>query len=189
MELEELQKAWKELNCRVGQNELVRQQQIIDMLARQKESSLQKMIRHDRGGFILLLSGLVYLGYAFTFIRINWLVWFCGFVLVAATVCSALSLYFLKRIKNESNLEVQIRRILRYRSFVNWVYLAGYVLVVPILIGFFYYCHTRWIVMFAYGLFVALALFDYFQYHYFSDKIKELGRINKELAELAEPPE
>ena len=32
MELEELQKAWKELNERVSQNELVHQQQIIDCL-------------------------------------------------------------------------------------------------------------------------------------------------------------
>lgn len=31
MELEELQKAWKELNERVSQNELVHQQQIIEM--------------------------------------------------------------------------------------------------------------------------------------------------------------
>lgn len=37
MELEELQKAWKELNERVSQNELVHQQQIIEMLSRQKK--------------------------------------------------------------------------------------------------------------------------------------------------------
>ena len=40
MELEELQKAWKELNERVSQNELVHQQQIIEMLSRQKEVGL-----------------------------------------------------------------------------------------------------------------------------------------------------
>ena len=45
MELEELQKAWKELNERVSQNELVHQQQIIEMLSRQKESCLQRMLR------------------------------------------------------------------------------------------------------------------------------------------------
>ena len=47
MELEELQKAWKELNERVSQNELVHQQQIIEMLSRQKESCLQRMLRMD----------------------------------------------------------------------------------------------------------------------------------------------
>ena len=45
MELEELQKAWKELNERVNQNELVHQQQIIEMLSRQKESCLQRKRR------------------------------------------------------------------------------------------------------------------------------------------------
>ena len=44
MELEELQKAWKELNERVSQNELVHQQQIIEMLSRQKESSTYFLI-------------------------------------------------------------------------------------------------------------------------------------------------
>ena len=48
MELEELQKAWKELNERVNQNELVHQQQIIEMLSRQKESCLQRMLRLER---------------------------------------------------------------------------------------------------------------------------------------------
>ena len=48
MELEKLQKAWKELNERVSQNELVHQQQIIEMLSRQKESCLDKMLRVDK---------------------------------------------------------------------------------------------------------------------------------------------
>ena len=55
MELEELQKAWKELNERVNQNELVHQQQIIEMLSRQKESCLQRMLRLEKGGFCFLL--------------------------------------------------------------------------------------------------------------------------------------
>lgn len=189
MELEELQKAWRELNDRVKQNELVHQQQIIEMLSRQKESSLQKMIRLDRAGFALLFSGLMYLGYAFTFIRINWLVVFCAFVLTAATVCAAVGLYWLEKIKNESDLEEQIRRTLRYRLFVNWVYLGSYLSVVPILGGFFYYCDSRWIILLTCGLFVASVLVDYFQYHFLSDKLKELGRINRELAELGEHPE
>lgn len=56
MELEELQKAWKELNERVNQNELVHQQQIIEMLSRQKESCLQRMLRLEKGGFCFLLG-------------------------------------------------------------------------------------------------------------------------------------
>ena len=41
MELEELQKAWKELNERVSQNELVHQQQIIEIVSRLTESCLK----------------------------------------------------------------------------------------------------------------------------------------------------
>lgn len=56
MELEELQKAWKELNERVSQNELVYQQQIIEMLSRQKESCLQRMLRMDKIASIFMLT-------------------------------------------------------------------------------------------------------------------------------------
>ena len=56
MELEELQKAWKELNERVSQNELVHQQQIIEMLSRQKESCLQRMLRMDKIASIFMLG-------------------------------------------------------------------------------------------------------------------------------------
>lgn len=48
-----MQKAWKELNERVSQNELVHQQQIIEMLSRQKESCLQRMLRMDKNSFYI----------------------------------------------------------------------------------------------------------------------------------------
>ena len=55
MELEELQKrTWKELNERVSQNELVHQQQIIEMLSRQKESCLQECVRMAKNSLLYL---------------------------------------------------------------------------------------------------------------------------------------
>ena len=44
MELEELQKAWKELNERVSQNELVHQQQIIENSDRKVALPLKKTL-------------------------------------------------------------------------------------------------------------------------------------------------
>ena len=70
MELEELQKAWKELNERVSQNELVHQQQIIEMLSRQKESCLQRMLRMDKIASIFML-GVTILMFV-DFIHLKW---------------------------------------------------------------------------------------------------------------------
>ena len=54
MELEELQKAWKELNERVSQNELVHQQQIIENVVTAKES--ERMLRMDKIFYIYVRS-------------------------------------------------------------------------------------------------------------------------------------
>lgn len=53
MELEELQKAWKELNERVSQNELVHQQQIIEMLSRQKRKLPAKNAEDGQNSFYI----------------------------------------------------------------------------------------------------------------------------------------
>lgn len=53
MELEELQKAWKELNERVSQNELVHQQQIIEMLSRTKRKLPAKNAEDGQNSFYI----------------------------------------------------------------------------------------------------------------------------------------
>ena len=173
MELEELQKAWKELNERVSQNELVHQQQIIEMLSRQKESCLQRMLRMDKIASIFMLGVTILMFVDFIHLNGKLVFWpaIFGLLLYALTVNFA-GVILLTKIKKETNLEMQIKNILRYKMLINWSYIIGYLLVTPFI----------WITMF--GLILAGVLTDYFLFHHVSDRIKELTHVNKELMEL-----
>ena len=115
MELEELQKAWKELNERVSQNELVHQQQIIEMLSRQKESCLQRMLRMDKIASIFMLGVTILMFVDFIHLNGKLVFWpaIFGLLLYALTVNFA-GVILLTKIKKETNLEMQIKNILPY---------------------------------------------------------------------------
>ena len=108
MELEELQKAWKELNERVSQNELVHQQQIIEMLSRQKESCLQRMLRMDKIASIFMLGVTILMFVDFIHLNGKLVFWpaIFGLLLYALTVNFA-GVILLTKIKKETNLEKQ----------------------------------------------------------------------------------
>lgn len=101
MELEELQKAWKELNERVNQNELVHQQQIIEMLSRQKESCLQRMLRLEKGGFCFLLGITLLILMDFIYLKGQLVFWQATF----GILLYVLTLNFIGIIKLEKNKE------------------------------------------------------------------------------------
>ena len=91
----------------------------------------------------------------------------------------------LTKIKKETNLEMQIKNILRYKMLINWSYIIGYLLVTPFICIFLYtYRHLWWLMITMFGLILAGVLTDYFLFHHVSDRIKELTRVNKELMEL-----
>ena len=186
MELEELQKAWKELNERVSQNELVHQQQIIEMLSRQKESCLQRMLRMDKIASIFMLEETILMFDDFIHLYGKLVFWpaIFGLLLYALTVNFA-GVILLTKIKKETNLEMQIKNILRYKMLINWSYIIGYLLVTPfICIFLFTYRHLWWLMITMFGLILAGVLTDYFLFHHVSDRIKELTHVNKELMEL-----
>lgn len=188
MELEELQKAWRELNERVSQNELVHQQQIIEMLSRQKESCLQRMIRLDKIAFIFILGVTILIFIDFIHLNGKLVFWpaVFGLLLYALTVNFA-GVILLTKIKKETNLEIQIKNILQYKRLTNWSYIIGYLLVTPFMCIFFYtYRHIWWLMLTMFGLILIGVLTDYFLFHHVSDRIKELTQVNKELAELKE---
>ena len=91
----------------------------------------------------------------------------------------------LTKIKKETNLEMQIKNILRYKMLINWSYIIGYLLVTPFICIFLYtYRHLWWLMITMFGLILAGVLTDYFLFHHVSDRIKELTHVNKELMEL-----
>ena len=186
MELEKLQKAWKELNERVSQNELVHQQQIIEMLSRQKESCLDKMLRVDKITFTFMLGTTILMFIDFIHLNGKLAFWPAVFGLLLYAVAVKLAgVVLLTKIKKETNLEMQIKNTLQYKKLVNWSYIIGYLLVTPFICIFLYtYRHLWWLMLTMFGLLLIGILTDYFLFHYASDRVKELTRINKELAEL-----
>ena len=186
MELEKLQKAWKELNERVSQNELVHQQQIIEMLSRQKESCLDKMLRVDKITFTFMLGTTILMFIDFIHLNGKLAFWPAVFgLLLYAVAVNLAGVVLLTKIKKETNLEMQIKNILQYKKLVNWSYIIGYLLVTPFICIFLYtYRHLWWLMLTMFGLLLIGILTDYFLFHYASDRVKELTRINKELADL-----
>mgnify|MGYP000759245094 FL=1 len=186
MELEKLQKAWKELNERVSQNELVHQQQIIEMLSRQKESCLDKMLRVDKITFTFMLGTTILMFIDFIHLNGKLAFWPAVFgLLLYAVAVNLAGVVLLTKIKKETNLEMQIKNTLQYKKLVNWSYIIGYLLVTPFICIFLYtYRHLWWLMLTMFGLLLIGILTDYFLFHYASDRVKELTRINKELAEL-----
>lgn len=184
MELEELQKAWKELNERVTQNELVQKQQVIEMLSRQKKSNLQKMLRADKIGILIISSLILFVIIQALYLH-NLRFWpFIAPPMLLAATMATISFSKLKKIEREENLEKQVKNILQYKSFMNWGFIIGYLSVIPVIIIFFlYFSNLQNVLVFFAILFPALII-DYYQYHWFSDRIKDFSRTSKELAEL-----
>lgn len=188
MELEELQKAWKELNERVAQNELVHQQQVIEMLSRQKESCLHRMIRLDKAAFLFILGVTILMFIDFIHLSDN--VKFgpevFGLLFYALGVNFA-CVMLLTKIKKETNLERQIKNMLQYKVLINWSYIIGYLLVIPFICVILYtYRSYWWFILTVCVMMLIGVLTDYFLFHYATDRIKELTRVNKELMDLKE---
>ena len=76
--------------------------------------------------------------------------------------------------------------VLQYKKLFHWGYITGYPIVTIFLGVFFYNYHQWWMVLTISILMLMAILTDYFLFHYVSDRIKELTRVNKELAELKE---
>lgn len=67
MKLEELQKAWKSLNDKVIQNEIIHPEEIMEVLANRKESNLKKIQRLEKTIWVLIALVNIVVIYLFTF--------------------------------------------------------------------------------------------------------------------------
>ena len=178
----------KELDERISRNELVHRQQIVEMLSRQKESCLQRMIRLDQAAFLLILGGTLLLFIEFIHLNGHLLYWpVCFGLLFYALGVNFAGILLLMKIKKEMNLEIQIKNVLQYKALINWSYIIGYLLVIPFFCLILYtYRHLWWFVLIFCGMIPLGVLADYFLFHYTSDRMKELIRVNKELTEWKE---
>ena len=129
MKLEELQKAWKSLNDKVIQNEIIHPEEIMEVLANRKESNLKKIQRLEKTIWVLIALVNIVVIYLFTFsqspiplsIRIGAFI-----ITLSALFMQSCVLKSIKRIATETNLEKQIQHILRYRLLYNRINIISY---------------------------------------------------------------
>lgn len=92
-----------------------------------------------------------------------------------------LALNFIGIIKLEKNKEcTPIQKVISLGLYYR-------IPIVTIFLGVFFYNYHQWWMVLTISILMLMAILtDYFLFHYVSDRIKELTRVNKELAELKE---
>ena len=190
MEMEELKKAWEELSKRVTKNELTNQRILTDMLTQRKESVYQYVSKMEKIGLILGILAWTVVVYSFFIKTTPIAISISLFILIlVTTVFNIVNRIKWKKIKkwSDGNVEEQLQTILEYNTLRNWTYIIAYILVIPVFIAACYYYHHVWGGFYVVFLIVAVVIgvcLDYFIYHSFSNKLKDLSNTIRELNEL-----
>lgn len=187
MELEELQKAWKSLNDKVIQNEIIHPEEVMEVLTSRKESNLKKIQRLERAIWCLLVFINIIVIYALTFSQHSILlpIRMGAFAITLSALFMQSSLLkSIKRIATETNLEKQIQHILKYRLLYNTINIVSYAIVILFLAIVLYYYGTLLNYIIAGAMLLTSCILDYFIFHFAHNKIKDMLCINKELTEL-----
>jgi len=185
MELEDLKKAWEELNSRITRNELTNQRILTDMIMQRKESVFRYFSRWEKSSVVGTIFAWAVVVYAFCtghtplFMNILLLV-----LMLAMTIITFVGFSKWKKIKQweRTDAENQIRHILEYSLFVKIMYAVVYILVLPVIVYAYYLYPKIWGLLTAVILIGILA--DYFVYHSTSDRLKDLSGTIRELEEL-----
>jgi len=188
MELEELKKAWEELSGRITKNELTNQRILTDMLTQRRESVYQYVSKMEKMSLILGILAWTAVMYSF-FIKPIILSASCFILILVTTVFSIVGKIKWRKVKRWSdvNIEEQLRTILEYDTLRNWTYIVVYILVIPIIIALCYYSRHSWGGLYIVFVIIAAAIgfcIDYFIYHSFSNRLKDLSKTIRELNEL-----
>jgi len=190
MEIEKLKKAWEELSKRVTKNELTNQRILTDMLTQRKESVYQYVSKMEKIGLILGILAWTVVVYSFFIKTTPIAISISLFILIlVTTVFNIVNRIKWKKIKkwSDGNVEEQLQTILEYNTLRNWTYIIAYILVIPVFIAACYYYHHVWGGFYVVFLIVAVVIgvcLDYFIYHSFSNKLKDLSNTIRELNEL-----
>ena len=188
MNLEEMQQAWKELNERVARNEILHREEVKRILNTRRESCLEKLTRVGITG--LAITATVCLVYVAAWIArpgFHILPAITGAILVFyGLIAQIAGLHNLLKIKRETNLETQIRHILRYKSLYNCILLASYPIIALFVLFFVYYYGTRFNIIVTSLLLAACVIADYFIFHHTHDRVKQMVDANRELRQIEE---
>lgn len=188
MNLEEMQQAWKELDERVARNEILHREEVKRILNTRRENSLERLTRLEKMGLAMAL--IVCIVFASAWIAqpgFHPLPGITGSVLILyGLLAQIFSLHKLGKIRQETNLENQVRHILQYKSCYNRMLLTSYPLVVLFFITFLCCYGTRFNILFTSLLLAACIVADFFTFHYTHDRVKEMMSANRELRQIEE---
>lgn len=188
MNLEEMQQAWKELNERVTRNESLHREEVKRILNTRKESQLEKLVRQEKTGLLVIVALCLFCIYAWTTTpRYNLATDLtAAFLLVSSFVLQAVRLHKLTKIKQEKNLEMQIKYTLRYKVTYNRTYLVLYPIIILFVILLLVNFHTLFNRALILLLLAAGIIADYFIFHYTHDRVKQMIDANRELRQIEE---
>lgn len=186
MNIEELQKSWQALDERVSDYEQKQQVEQIKNLSLRRRSNIEKLLRteHATCAFIIicLLFFLIcwYLNPFLKFqVGIVAIIFLCFGLISQIRTCIKLH-----KIKNETNLEMQIVRLINYKKAVARTLISSYLLLFVFCMTFVYFHGTIWNMLLLVFLVLCCSFVDFFIFHYLTDRVKEIHLLNKELKEI-----
>lgn len=186
MNLEELQTLWKELDEKIQQQELLRQEEIKRILTTRKESTLEKLIRIERTGLVFLIACAAFFSVAWAqnpyFGMLNG-------ILVSLFLLTGIIVQFrfcrkLRNIQHEKNLEQQLVKMIRYKKETSLSYLLGYAGAFAFIILFVVQFGNLKALMILTGITGVALTVDFYLYHYIGDKVKSFVQASKELSQF-----
>lgn len=190
MDLEELQKAWNELNRRVEQSECVQRQQLVRLLSEKKKTLLQRRIRAEE--LLLIFYGVFLLFVVVQMNRVSWVGWqiaVVASVLVILMGCGLYALFLLRKMLVETNLERQAIYALKYKRTIYGAYCFGYMAIIVFTV-YAMTCLLTFYQALSVGCFlIGGVLIDCFLFRWQIGGLQELVRINRELKEISQSME
>ena len=186
MNIEELQKSWQALDERLSNYEQKQKVEQIKNLSLRKRSNLEKLLRTEHITcafiFICLLFFLI-CWYLNPFLKFQ--VGFVAIILICFGLISQIRICRkLHQIKNETNLEIQVIRLIKYKKAVARNLISSYLLLFVFCMTFAFFHGTIWNMLVLVFLVVCCSLVDFFIFHYLTDRVKEINLLNKELKEI-----
>lgn len=186
MNLEELQTLWKELDKKIQQQELLRQEEIRRILTTRKESNLEKLIRVERTGLVFLIACSLFFAVAWTqnpyFGMLNGIL--VSLLLLTGLLFQIRSCRMLRNIQKEKNLELQLIKIVRYKRNTNLSYLIGYAVAFAFIVLFMVQFGSIRALLILLGITGLALTVDFYLYHYITDKVNGFIQANRELTQF-----
>lgn len=156
MELEELKKTWSTLDNRLKENRSLNERIILEIMESKLEKSVQKLLRGEIIGAIIMFLIIPYIIYTFSadFISIKLLSWTILITAILGAVLEVYKVSVLMKIDLSNTIRDNIFYVNKYKILIKWEYFTAIYILIPLFftLGFLYYTKLK----------VGLALWAFF---------------------------